>query len=326
MPRLYLSDEMLATARPDIESTPMRKIIAALLLCLPIAAPVAETGTVRLQRNDGAIDITIDGEEFAALRFEGYEKPFLEDIRAQGGVVVTRSLKKEAVTDHPHHKGLWVSVDEVNESKHWMEAQPIRTKDVEILKAEGNPASFKIANVWHDKKDQPLLREETTVHVFSDRVVAYDMTLSPAGDEPLTFGDTKEGFFAIRLRDELREKGGTGKITNAKGAKGEREAWGQTSPWVDYSGTVDGKPVGVAIFDHPSNFRPGRYHVRAYGLFAVNPFGESAYTDGKSDARPVTLQKKDALRLRYAAFIHAGDAQSADVAGRFEKYAGSAAE
>jgi len=304
----------------------MQKIFAALLVFLPLGVPAAEKGTVRLLRNDGAINITIDGEEFATFRFEGYEKPFLEDLRAPSGVVVTRSLKKEAVTDHPHHKGLWASVDEVNESKHWMGAQPIRSLSVEILKAEGNPALFKTSNVWHDAHDQPLLLEETTVSVFSDRMVAYDMTLSPAGDEPVTFGDTKEGFFAIRLRDELREKGGTGKITNASGAKGEREAWGQTSPWVDYSGTVEGKPVGVAIFDHPSNFRPSRYHVRAYGLFAVNPFGESAYTEGKNDARPVTLKKEDSLRLRYAAFIHAGDAHSADVAGRFAKYAGPAAE
>lgn len=299
----------------------MRKIFAALLIFLPLGASAADDGVVKLQRHDGAIEITIDGKEFATFHFKGYEKPFMEDLRAPGGIVVTRSLKKEAVTDHPHHKGLWASVDEVNKNRHWMEAQPIRTKQVEILKAEGDPASFKMTNVWLDKDEKPLLKEETTVSISADRVVSYDMRLSPAGDEPVTFGDTKEGFFAIRLRDELREDGGTGKITTATGATGEAEAWGKPSPWVDYSGTVEGKPVGVAIFDHPSNFRPSRYHVRGYGLFAVNPFGESAYTYGQNDARPVTLEKGDTLRLRYAAYIHAGDADAADVAGRYEQYA-----
>lgn len=304
---------------------PMRKIFAALIVFLPLGVSAAEKGVVRLERNDGAIEITINGEEFATFHSEGYDKPFIEDLRAPGGIVVTRSLEKEAVTDHPHHKGLWASVDEVNENRHWMEAQPIRTKNVEILKAEGDPASFKMTNIWLGENEKPVLREETTVSISADRVVSYDMQLSPAGDESVTFGDTKEGFFALRLRDELREKGGNGKITTANRATGESEAWGKPSPWVDYSGTVGDKPVGVAIFDHPSNFRPSRYHVRAYGLFAVNPFGESAYTNGKNDARPFSLKKGDTLRLRYAAYVHAGDADAADVAGRYAKFAGSAA-
>ncbi|MBA3312279.1 MAG: PmoA family protein [Planctomycetaceae bacterium] len=299
----------------------MRLLIIAALLAFSPALGLAADDTVRLEQVAGTIEITIGGEKFATYHYEGFEKPFMEDLRGPGGVIVTRSLKKEAVTDHPHHKGLWASVDEVNENKHWMEGQPIRVESVEILKAEGDPASFRISNTWLGNDEKPVLKEDTTVHVFADRVVSYDMKLSPAGDEPVTFGDTKEGFFAIRVRDELREKGGTGKIVNSNGAKGESEAWGQTSPWVDYSGSVEGKPVGVAIFDHPSNFRPSRYHVRAYGLFAVSPFGESSYTNGKNDARPFTLEKGDTLRLRYAAFIHAGNAGSADVAGRYAAYA-----
>ncbi|HEX6983856.1 MAG TPA: DUF6807 family protein, partial [Planctomycetaceae bacterium] len=224
----------------------MRLPLAALLALAPLVATAADE-TVRLQitpDNYRTVEITIGGEPFATYRFEGFEKPFLADLRAPGGTVVTRPLDKEAVTDHPHHKGLWASVDEVNGHKHWMGREPIRTEGVEILEAEANPAAFRVRNVWLDGDGQPLLKETTTVRVSADRVVAYDIALSPAS-EAVTFGDTKEGFFAIRLRDELREKGGTGTITNAHGAKGEKEAWGKTAPWVDYSGTVNGEPVGV---------------------------------------------------------------------------------
>jgi hypothetical protein len=201
-----------------------------------------------------------------------------------------------------------------------MEGQAIRVEKVEVLQAEGNPASFRYIATWLDKSDQPLLKETTTVRVYADRLIAYDINLTPAGSEPVTFGDTKEGYFALRLRDELTEQKGTGKITNANGAKGEKEAWGKAAPWVDYSGTAEDKPVGVALFDHPGNLRPSRYHVRAYGLFAISPFGEGAYTNGENEAKPVTLRPGETLRLRYAAFFHAGDAQSANVAERFKKY------
>jgi Methane oxygenase PmoA len=297
----------------------MRLLIAALLLVAPLAATAADE-TVRLKKSDGKIDVLIGSEPFATFHFKGFKKPFLADLRAPGGIVITRSLEKEAVTDHPHHKGLWVGVDEINEHKHWMEAQPVRTATVMDVKAQGNPASFFVNNTWLDEKGEPLMTEQTFVEIYADRLIAYDMTLSPAGDEPITFGDTKEGFFAVRVRDELREKGGTGKITNAHGAVTEKETWGKTAPWVDYSGTVEGQPVGVAIFDDPENVRPSRYHVRAYGLFAISPFGEGAYTNGEKPAQPITLKPGEKLRLRYAAYVHTGDAESADVAGRYQRY------
>ncbi len=299
----------------------MRILLAGLLALAPAFVAAADKpGPVRLEKADGTVEITIGGAPFATYHFKGYEKPFLAPLRTAGGVAVTRSLDKEAITDHPHHKGLWVGVDEVNGNRHWMEAQPVRNETVEIVKAEGDPAVFKAVQRWIGKDGKPVLTETDTVSVSADRLVAYDLALTPAGDEPVEFGDTKEGFFAVRLRDELRGKGGTGKIVNANGAAGEKETWGRTAAWVDYSGTVDGKPVGVAIFDHPANVRPSRYHVRDYGLFAISPFGEKAYTNGENDPNEIVLKPRESLRLRFAAFVHDGDREAADVAGRYRKY------
>ena len=50
--------------------------------------------------------------------------------------------------------------------------------------------------------------------------------LSPAGTStPVTFGDTKEGLFGIRLRDELRESDGS-VVTSSAGAVGSEAAYG----------------------------------------------------------------------------------------------------
>ena len=301
----------------------MRFSLAALLTLTPLVAAAAEP-VVSLSETPGAIEVTIGDKPFATYIRRGFKKPFFIDLRAPDGTIVTRSLEEDAVTDHPHHKGLWIGVDEVNEHKHWKEDQIVVCRRVEVrTKQDGDPqepAEFRVGNEWQDADGKPLLRETTTYRIFPDRLIAADIHLTAVGDEPVEFADTKEGFFAIRVRDELREKGGSGKIVNANGQTGEKEAWGQTAPWVDYSGTVDGKPVGVAIFDHPDNIRPGRYHVRAYGLFAVSPFGESAYTNGKNDAKPVHLKPGETLRLRYAAFLHTGDAESAGIAGRYKRY------
>ena len=41
------------------------------------------------------------------------------------------------------------------------------------------------------------------------------------------------------------------------------------------TGTVDGKPVTIAILNHPSSTNyPTYWHARGYGLFAANPIGD----------------------------------------------------
>lgn len=215
--------------------------------------------------------------------------------------------------DHPHHKGIWFSVDEINDIKFWMEDSLVTSQSVEVSPASGHhPATMKIVNHWLDKANQPVLREATTVTFFPNRGLIYDATLSPAGAE-VHIGDTKEGMFAIRLPNSMREFAGGGPVTNADGLEGTKAAWGRTSNWVNYDGPVDGHVFGVTLMDFAQNPWKSRYHVRDYGLFAVNPFGAGAYTSGTDDAQPPharTLKQGESLRFRYGAWIHGPDVSS----------------
>jgi hypothetical protein len=179
---------------------------------------------------------------------------------------------------------------------------------------------MRVTSDWIDDNDKLVVRETATVKVFANRLIDYSAEFT-AGDEAVTFGDTKEGMFAIRVPNSMREFIGGGPIVNAEGMQGTAACWGKPSAWIDYSGPIGANRFGVAVMDAPENFRPSRYHVRDYGLFSISPFGESAYTNGAQSAAPLTLQPGDKVTLRYGLYVHTGDALEGDVPAVYRQFA-----
>ena len=92
--------------------------------------------------------------------------------------------------------------------------------------------------------------------------------------------------------------------------------WGKPAAWCHYSGTIDGAEAGVAVFDHPDNPLPAYWHVRDYGLLAVNPFGLSDFGE-VSRSGTVTVTAGSVLRSRYRLLVHDG---SADIGKYYDAY------
>jgi len=291
--------------------------VCGCLSWLPQIATAADH-PVSFKEAEGGLAVMVGADEFTVLRRgSDLPKPFFSPVRAAGGTIITRPIDDPADKDHPHHKGIWLSVDEVNEVKFWAEKGQILNREVQA--EPGQPARLKLTNDWVGPESRVILKETTTVSFFPSRLIVYDITLTPAV-EKVTFEDTKEGWLGIRVATTMREKVG-GIVVNAEGKKTTKECWGQPSKWVDYSGPVEGKTYGVTIMDHPSNFRPSRYHVRDYGLFSVSPFGEGAYQNDATKAKPVTLEMgQPPLRIRYALFIHGGDAVAGKSAEAYEQF------
>lgn len=246
-------------------------------------------------------------------------------------------------TDHVHQKSLWFCHGDVTQlgiepdpkSKgvegvdFWSE-QPghgrIFCTRVDAPVMEPGRASVSTRNEWRTAGGFKVLDETRVIRLVDlgdARLLVFDIDLRP-GPVPVVFGDTKEGAFGVRVRDDLREAGGNGRIENAEGKRGEPGCWGRRSDWCDYSGPVDGQTVGIAVFADPANPVPTCWHVRGYGLMAANPFGrgKSGFPATKGQTALVTLRAGDRLSLRYAVLLHRGDAAGGEVARRFKEFAG----
>jgi hypothetical protein len=287
-----------------------------------------------------SIEVTLDGKPFTTLYF-GPEttKPYFHPVRAADGTVVSRGYPMNPnvpgeAHDHQHQRGLWFTHGDVNGLDFWGNEADYPDQDKKgqiVLKGvhKAGDGFIRADFEWRSTAGEVLLTDQRTMsfHRWGQNVaIDFDILLE-AGVKPVKFGDTKEGSFAIRLATTMRERKpdkspGKGVIVTATGARGAAEAWGKPSPWVDYSGPVGDGIYGVTIFDHPSNPKhPTYWHVRDYGLFAANIFGEHDFFNDKTRDGSVTLAPGKTMRFRYRVMIHPGDDSAAHVAAEYKKWA-----
>jgi hypothetical protein len=318
-------------------------------LALPLAAQVKFTAS------PGKVAIEIDGKPFSDFYISGsafnaeVTKPYLWPLRAASGTYITRAWPMEDVaeeagekkpgrnggapaSDHPHQRGLWFAHESVNGLDYWNNEATYKTpnrgrvtlKQLGELKSGKTQGSLAATFEWSamDGKN-PILTESRVMTFYSDpKLRFFDVDVTLTAISPVTFGDAKDGAFGIRLRPVLQEDKGKSTITNADGLVGEKQLWGKPSNWCDYSGEIAGEKVGVAILDHPANpHHPVRWHARAYGLFAANPFGLAVFTGDKTQNGAVSINPGQSLRYRYRVIIHPGGVGDADIAGLWTKYA-----
>jgi hypothetical protein len=313
----------------------MKRLVSVLFLGA-ILLPVALRAQVTLTKTADGVNVEIDGKPFTKFYAGGEApKPYLHPLLTADGKRITRLYPMENVPgetkDHPHHRGLWFTHGDVNGLDFWMNEKTQHGGKVGIITLDkiekvqsGKKAGTVVADfTWETPDNKPILTEHRTMVFREDpklRIIDFDVTFTAV--DKVKFGDTKEGFFAIRLRDELAEsRKGTGHLVNPEGKTGMKEVWGKRAPWLDYWGTLDGEKLGVAIFDHPQNPKhPAYWHARDYGLFAVNQFGEHDFYNDKTRDGSMTIEPKQSLRFRYRVLIHPGDTQEAGIAKLYDDY------
>ncbi len=284
-----------------------------------------------MQESDG-VAVQIDGQLFTKYITRSGAKPILWPIVGPTGNEMTRAYPMRTGTneksDHVHQRSFWFTHGDVNGISFWHEQDAHGTivhREFKELKSEGNRAVIVTLNDWVAPDGQVVCHDERRLKFWAapeQRFIDFQIVLRAPDDRPVTFGDTKEGCFGLRVADWMRvELRQGGRILTSEGLENEA-AWGKRAAWVDYTGQLDGQTLGIAILNHPSSFRfPTYWHVRTYGLFAANPFGLRDFLGDRNVDGSVVLSPKQSIVLRYRVVLHTGDTESAGIAELFNKYA-----
>jgi hypothetical protein len=286
-------------------------------------AGAAGDSGIQIEQGSDALIVRIDGKLFTRYVFSGAPKPYCWPIIGPTGDAVTRAYPMESVAgekeDHPHQRSLWFTHGLVNGVDFWSEG-PKAGRQVhrafELVQGGSKLGRIRAITDWIAPDGSKVAEDtrELRFHATSaDRTMDFDITIR-ASEGPVTFGDTKEGMFGVRVASsmDVDQKGRSegGQIVNARGLR-DAEAWGKPSEWVDYSGPVDGKLVGITIMSHPSSFRhPTHWHVRTYGLFAANPFGLHDFYGDRTKDGSHTVPEGESITFRYRLWFHAGGVDS----------------
>ena len=266
---------------------------------------------VAATKQGGAVRITVGSKE--VLTYQGEKTPLPDGYEPQfqrGGYihpVFTPSGK--LVTDdyphnHKHHHGIWApwTLTEFEGRKPDFWNMGTKTGTIEFVglgDAWAGPVSggFQTRHRFVDLTAKPepkvALHEQWEVDVYSvgagtaggKPYFVFDLKLTQqtASDSPLKLPKYYYGGLGFRGHQQWDGKGNAVYLTSeGKDRANGNETRGR---WCHVGGRTDGQPCGVAILDHPDNFRhpqPMRLHpTEPFFCFAPSQLGDWSIEPGK---------------------------------------------
>lgn len=310
-----------------------RKVFADMVSKAQAAGGARSTAGVKITEAGKTLKVEINGELFTEYNYQDVPRPFFYPVIGPTGDNIARNwpmkdINPDEAKDHVHHKSLWFTHGEVNGQDFWGEGggsgKIVHDKFVKV-ESGAKAGVIEDKNKWV-ARDGKVVCTDTRTHKFyslpDGQIMDFEITIH-ASEGKVVLGDTKEGSMAIRLAPTMRLAGkvAKGHIVNSEGDK-DKSTWGKRAAWCDYYGPVEGKTVGVAIFDHPKNPKhPTWWHVRDYGLFAANPFGVHDFEKKPAGTGDITIPEGESLTFKYRFYFHKGGAEEAEVAKHYREYA-----
>ena len=242
-------------------------------------------------RRDGAVvRITASGKPVLTYQAEPGEfpRPDIKPIFRRGGYIHPvytpdgRAITDDYPVDHPHHHGIWWAWTRTaydgRQPDFWNMGDSTGRVDFDSLDATwsgrvhgGLQATTRFTDVTGGRSDV-VLKDRWDVRVYAADAAAFLMfdlvsTQTLVGDKPLVLPEYRYGGLGVRGHIQWNGKGDKTVFLTSEG-KSREDGNGTRARWTHMGGTIDGRPAGIAILDHPSNFR----HPQPTRLNPDNPF------------------------------------------------------
>ncbi|MCC6796304.1 MAG: PmoA family protein [Candidatus Hydrogenedentes bacterium] len=296
----------------------MSRFTASVIIALIVFAGLDSAAELSLVSTGDNVGLYTHNPNRAALLYvfgKDQFKPYAQELYTPNRVNILR----DAPSDHLHHHGLMFAI-RVNGVNFWEERDnPGKQKVVpgklasvsKSVPGEGITESLE----WIGPGDNGVILNETRtivahqvddtpVTLLSWQSVLHDIDGKP---EPKFHGTNYNGL-GMRFLESM-DKGGS--FFNADGATGVAGTVGSKSNWCAYTASADGKPVTVAMFDHPTNERhPATWYTMD------TPF---AYLSATLALDKEPLQKKD-LTLTYGVAAWDGTKTKEEVEEMYQRW------
>ncbi|MDE2679933.1 MAG: PmoA family protein [Verrucomicrobiota bacterium] len=312
-------------------------LATAMLTCSLVAEGII------LSQAKGRIDVKIDGALFTSYHYEGVPKPALYPVRwIDGTTGLTRRYPMEPALpnesgDHKHHRSLFwghrhVRGGKANDTHDFWGETARSGKQVAVKVHFDENGVIHAQHKWVSLAGETIATDSREIRFQSGktfRIIDYTITIH-ASHGKIVLMDDKDAGMGIRVPDSMCvTPHGTAKVKaegymlNSEGVTGAA-LWGKRAKWVDYSGRVEGKLLGVAIFDHPKNPRhPTSWHARSYGLCTANIFGKRHFERLPGNPGNVSLNKGESLNFKYRFYWHAGKGETKKIEARYREWVAS---
>ena len=287
------------------------------LLSLTAGALSIQAAKINAVKVGSKINVTIDDKFFTSYIFSSDEKyPFFYPVN---GPLSGGSVTSMRNGEYPHHSSLFFGCDLVNGGNYWQEGLErgrIVSVNAEIIKEGGDTVVISDECIWSRPGAVSPVKDRRKIIITSPsaNVRQIDVEIAMEMLTDVHIRKTNHSLFSARMAADLSVKNG-GTMVNAEGAKGEKDTFGKSSPWIDYYGKRGEAVEGLAILQHPSNpWYPSPWFTRDYGFISPTPMywpenGEETF-----------LKKGEALLLRYRVLVHGGNTTDAKIGELFELY------
>jgi hypothetical protein len=311
----------------------MLKSLLAIAIVTALAAANARLATsaeatadqLRITSDDSTVSVSDTGRPVLRYRYANVPmKPYVDQLFSPGGVQVLR----DSPHDHQHHHALMfaTAVDGVD---FWSEVGQGFGKEVHkslgTVTATTNDdigmARFVERLEWvGPASKKPLLLERRAIRTFHTpdlgaTLIGWRCRLQTPPDKDAAVL-TGSHYFGLGMRFvESMDSGG--RFCNAEGKTGEivRGDERLTSvKWCALTAKADGKPVTVAIFDHPKNLR---YPAKMFTMSTPFAYLSATRNEWKE---PITIKAGKPLDLRYGVAVWDGEVDKKTVEKLYNRW------